>query len=86
MAESLHIDKNGKKSITDIPEDASIMKAYSLAIAQAAENTEPDEPVVYSSAAQTDSENTQTKTDNFDAAGDDSDLNSLLSKVAKGKT
>ena len=62
------------------------MKAYSLAIAQAAENTEPDEPVVYSSAAQTDSENTQTKTDNFDAAGDDSDLNSLLSKVAKGKT
>ncbi len=47
-----------KKSITDIPEDASIMKAYSLAIVQAAENTEPDEPVVYSSAAQTDSENT----------------------------
>ena len=34
------------------------MKAYSLAIAQAAENTEPDEPVVYSSATQTDSENT----------------------------
>ena len=32
MAEELHIDKNGKKSITDIPEDASIMKAYSLAI------------------------------------------------------
>lgn len=48
MAEELHIDKNGKKSITDIPEDSSIMKAYSLAIAQAAENTEPDEPVVYS--------------------------------------
>jgi len=33
MAESLQIDKNGKKSITDISEDASIMKAYSLAIA-----------------------------------------------------
>ena len=34
------------------------MKAYSLAIAQAAENTEPDELVVYSLAAQTNSENT----------------------------
>lgn len=58
MAEELHIDKNGKKSCTDIPEDASIMKAYSLAIAQAAENTEPEEPVVYSSSTSTESENT----------------------------
>jgi len=33
MAESLNIDKNGKTSFTDIPEDASIMKAYSLAMA-----------------------------------------------------
>lgn len=40
-----------EKSITDIPEDASIMKAYSLAITQAAENTKPDESVVYSYAA-----------------------------------
>ena len=31
------------------------MKAYSLAIAQQAENTEPDEPVVYNNYVSTDS-------------------------------
>ena len=30
-----------------IPDDPSVMKAYSLAIAQSAESNEPESPVVY---------------------------------------
>lgn len=37
-----------KKSEPEFPQDMNAMKAYSLAIAQSAENNEPEEPINYS--------------------------------------
>ena len=50
------------------------MKAYSLAIAQAAENNEPDEPITYSTG-QTDEEKDLQRTKDFadKLASDDGD-------------
>jgi len=44
--------------------EISAMKAYSLAIAQAAENNEPDEPITYETKS-TDAEKEAEKTKNL---------------------
>jgi len=45
LADKAH--KNMKANGAQPAEDVSAMKAYSLAVAQSAENNEPDEPVTY---------------------------------------
>ena len=52
LADKAH--KNMKNGGSQPAEDVSAMKAYSLAVAQSAENNEPDEPVTY---AETEAEN-----------------------------
>ena len=41
------IDEQLKLESRQIPDDPSVMKAYSLAIAQSAETNEPESPVTY---------------------------------------
>lgn len=43
------ISEQLKMEAKQIPDDPSVMKAYSLAIAQSAESNEPESPVVYES-------------------------------------
>lgn len=45
---NLAADKKSAKAEPEFPQDIGAMKAYSLAIAQSAENNEPDEAVDYS--------------------------------------
>jgi len=63
-----------KKGQTALNVEVSAMKAYSLAIAQAAENNEPDEPITYSTG-QTDEEKDLQRTKDFadKLASDDGD-------------
>lgn len=63
------------------------MKAYSLAIAQAAENNEPDEPVTYStqtSDEEKDRKKTQDLADKLASDdGNDEIVNQLLASASK---
>ena len=44
--------KTGMHNATDVAEEAKVMKAYSLAIANQAESSEPDAPVNFGTAVE----------------------------------
>jgi len=56
---------------TDIGEEAKVMKAYSLAIANQAENSEPDAPANFGTAIEKQEEQQKKTADWFNSQGDE---------------
>lgn len=63
------ISEQLKMEAKQIPDDPQVMKAYSLAIAQSAENNEPESPVLYDTTphySQSDSNGEQQTEESYD--------------------
>mmetsp|Transcript_36828 Transcript_36828/g.56383 ORF Transcript_36828/g.56383 Transcript_36828/m.56383 type:complete len:249 (+) Transcript_36828:177-923(+) len=65
----------------EIPQDTGAMKAYSQAVAQAAETNEPDEPVNYGTLAEKDEQQVEPQQDDGSEQ-----LNSLINKMSHQQT
>ena len=60
LADQVHKGMKAGGKAQPAGEDVNAMKAYSLAVAQSAENNEPDEPVTY---AETEEQNKEKSTE-----------------------
>ena len=63
--------KSGMHNTTSIAEEASVMKAYSLAIANQAESSEPETPVNFGTAIEKQEEKQRQTEAMYNAASDE---------------
>ena len=82
------INEQLKVEAKQIPDDPQVMKAYSLAIAQSAENNEPESPVYYDSESKTienNGEASEAPAYDVKKQEEDNSLNGILSQYSHSK-